>query len=87
LEPINPNKLLEEYKDYIEFQAVFYSKKGLDYHDVYNQCFVYLYENNLQYPSKIDLKKCVNSKLRTYYNHEIKERHLSYGTNPEDIFI
>ena len=77
--------LLEKYKDYAEFNAIFYSERGLEYDDVYDQCCVYLLEYYLQHSSEINLKKCVNSKLKTYYRHEIRERHLNYGTNPEDI--
>jgi len=77
--------ILEKYKDYIEFNALFYSKKGLEYDDVYNQCYLFLLENNPHSFSSTELKRRVNSDLRTYYNHEIKERHITYGTNPENI--
>lgn len=86
-EDIDQNKLYREYGDFLEFNARFYSKRGLDYYDVYSQCYLYLYDNYPLYSSKIALKKCVNSKLRTYYNNEIKERHLSYGINPTDINV
>jgi hypothetical protein len=86
-EDINQNKLHQEYEDFLEFNARFYAKKGLDYYDVYSQCYLYLYDNYPLYSSKIALKKCVNNKLRTYYNHEMRERHLNYGTNPENISL
>ncbi len=80
-------KFLKKYKDYIKFNAVFYSLRGLEYDDIYNQCCLYLLEHYLIYSPEIDPKKYVNSKLRTYYNQEMKERHIQYGLNPEDIDI
>jgi len=81
IEKISSNKLLEKYKDYIEFNALFYYTKGLEYDDVYNQCYLYLLEYYLKYSSEINLKKYVNSKLRTYYNHEIRYANTNYEFN------
>ena len=80
-------KLLEEYKDYLHFKADNYSKKGFEYNDVFNQGYLYLLENYPSYghvPSF--MRKKVDSDLRTYYNHEIKERRIAYGINPENIY-
>jgi hypothetical protein len=84
---LTPEQLLKDYESFIKIKATHYSKKGLEYADVYNQCYLYLFENCPLCDNKDDLKYCVENKLRTYYRHEIKERHFNYGTNPEDYNI
>ena len=81
------NDLYEKFKDYIQFIAKFYFKIGLDYYDVENQCLLLFYDNYHKYNSDIALKKYVNNELRNYCRQEMKERHISYGTNPEDYNI
>ena len=33
-----------------------------------------------------ELKYCVRNEMRNYYRKEIKERHISYGTDPTNIY-
>ena len=78
------DKLLEEYKDFLHFKASSYSKARLDYDDVFNQGYLFLLENYPQYSySSTALRKKVDSCLRTYYNQEKEERHISYGIDPD----
>lgn len=90
---LDENALYEEYKSFITTNVKFYASKGIDRNDIINECLYLLFENYRKYTSqqkllsKIALKKYINSKLRTYFNHEIKERHISYGTNPENCNI
>ena len=80
--------LLEEYKDFLHFKANKYSKAGLEYNDIFNQGYLFLLENYpLHYLCPETLKKIVDRKLRTYYNHEFRERHINYGTNQENISL
>jgi len=77
-------KLLEEYKDFLHFKASSYSKTGLEYNDVFNQGYLFLLENYPQCKySSIALRNKVDSCLRTYYNQEKKEEHISYGIDPD----
>jgi hypothetical protein len=100
---ITPEKLLQEYKNFIEITAKYYSKKDLEYDEAYNQCYLYLLENCPLCDTSIDLRYCVRNKMRNYYRNEMKgkcknyglnpepilypEEGRDYGTNPEDIFI
>ena len=80
-------KLLKKYKDFLHFKAIKYSKSGFEYDEVFNQGYLFLLENHPHSSSSIELRKKVDSCLRNFYNQEIKERHINYGTNPEDITI
>ena len=84
---MNPTEILKKYEDYLKFKADSYSKKGFEYNEIFNQGYLYLMENYPHFNSSIELRKKVDNDLRAYYNREIKERHLNYGTNPEDINI
>jgi hypothetical protein len=81
------NDLYEKFRDYIQFVANFYKKIGLDYYDVENQCLLLFYDNYHKYDNDKSLRRYVNSQLRDYCRQEMKERHLSYGINPENYNI
>jgi len=80
-------KLLEKYKDFLHFKANQYSKMGLEYNNVFNEGYLSLLENYPQYNSSIELRRKIDSCLMAYYRQEIKERHVTYGTNPTNINI
>ena len=78
-------KLLEKYKKFLHFKANQYSKAGLKYDDVFNEGYLSLLENYPQYTSSIELRRKIDSSLMAYYRQEIRERHITYGTNSENI--
>jgi len=80
-------RLLEEYKDFLHFKADKYSKMGLEYNDVFNEGYLSLLENSLHCTSSVELRKNIDSYLRAYYRREMKERNITYGTNPENISL
>ena len=58
---------------------------GLEYNNVFNEGYLSLLENYPQYNSSIELRRKIDSSLMAYYRQEIRERHITYGTNSENI--
>jgi hypothetical protein len=77
--------ILDKFKSYIETKAKYYSQKGLEYSDVYNQCYLCIYDLCPACKTTDELKVKVDHELRNYYRQELKERHFNYGTNPTNI--
>ena len=80
-------ELYEKYDRYLRYKANYYSKRGLDYDDVYNQGWFLLLEScqEIFKISHEETIKRINSGLCTYYNHRKKERHILYGFNADDF--
>ena len=85
IKAITPEQILKEYSNYIEITAKHYSKKGIDYDEAYNQIYLFMLENFPTCKNPTELKYCVRNEMRNYYRKEIKERHIKYGINPENI--
>ena len=80
-------ELLDKYGRYLRYKAGYYSKRGLDYDDVYNQGWLFLLEacQEIFKMSHEETIKRINSGLRTYYNKERREKHILYGFNADDF--
>jgi len=87
---LSPTELLKKHEDYLKFKAKYYSDKGLEYEDTFNQGYLFLLEIYKKSPfmNPQKLIRMVDHKLRTYYNKEIKEGYnKKYGLDPEDIDV
>lgn len=80
-------ELFDKYGKYLRYKADYYSKRGLDYDDVYNQGCLILLEacQEIFKISHEEITKKINSGLCNYYNREKKERNISYGFNADDF--
>lgn len=79
--------LLEKYEKYLKYKAQYYSNRGLDYDDLFNQGYLFLLECYQKNPAIIHEKLIskVSNKLRTYYNRYVREKEIIlYGLDPED---
>ena len=85
---MNSNELLEEYKEYINMKAIFYTNRGFAYNEIFNEAYLLLLEAHTEYPQKTpqELKNDIHAGLMKYYRKETKERHITYGTSPENIY-
>ena len=84
---MNQNELLEEYKDYIKTKAIFYSNRGFDYDEIFNEAYLLLLEawNIPIERTPQEYKNIIHAGLMKYYRKEIKERNIAYGIDPANI--
>jgi len=86
------DKLIKEYGRFLTYKAKYYSKKGMDYDEVYQQGWLELMqtlrESELDpcLKTKEDIIRSIGSGLRTYYNKHNRGKVLNYGLTPEDCF-
>ena len=80
-------EISDKYGKYLQYKADYYSKRGLDYDDVYNQGWLFLLEacQEIFKMSHKEIITRISNGLRTYYNQEKKERHIFYGFNADDF--
>ena len=85
---MNSNELLEEYKDYIKMKAIFYTNRGFAYDEIFNEAYLLLLEawNIPIERTPQEYKNIIHAGLMKYYRKETKERHITYGTSPENIY-
>ncbi len=79
-------KLLKEYGHFLDISAKHYTKRGVEYHEAYNQLYLFLLENYQKYKSPEELKYYARNQMRNYFRKELKEREaILYGTDSENI--
>jgi len=92
MEKKEQDELLKEYGAFLTYKAKYYSTRGMDYDEVYQQAWVYLLETLREgeidpcLKTTEDITRAISSGLRTYYNKHNRERTLTYGLSPEDCF-